>query len=167
MENFAHKLENLFEEKFLLYKMLNLAVEQEKNYIVDMDVDSLWKMTDRKNQLASEIVQIRNQILCLLKDNKVLPNMELKSFNLVDIITGLPFPSKMKSGLKKIKTDLDIVKRDLESLASENRRYTNEYLSVINGIFTTIISSENREQYTNSGLISKDNEAKSLIRAEV
>ena len=49
-----------------------------------------------------------------------------------------------------------MVKAELAALASENKRYINEYLSVINGIFTTITDSENREQYTNAGMVLKD-----------
>ena len=167
MEKFAYKLENLFQEKFFLYKELKKVLEKEKDYIVEIDVDSLWKMTDRKNQIASEIEQIRGRILSLVEENKIPLDMGLKPFNLSHVVNCLPFPAKIKSDLKKVKVKLDIIKEDLASLASENKRYTNEYLSVIDGIFATITGSESRELYTNAGMVLKDKTEKYLIRAEV
>jgi len=167
MEKFADKLEDMFQEKLLVYKELKKVLEQEKNYITDIDVDSLWKMTDRKKQLASEIEQIRGRILCLLEENNVSLNMRLKIFNLSHIINGLPLSPNIKSGLKKVKVKLDIIKEDLAGLAAGNKQYTNEYLSVINGIFVTITGSKNKELYTNAGIVLEDKAKKYLIRAEV
>jgi len=167
MEKFADKLEDMFQEKLLVYKELRKIVEQEKKYITDIEVDSLWKMTNRKKQLASEIEQIREKILCLLGENNISFNMESNGFNISHVINCLPFPPKIKSNLEKIKVKLDIVKKELTGIASENKRYTNEYLSVINGIFVTITGSENRELYTNAGMVLDDKAKKHLIRAEV
>ena len=157
----------MFQEKLLVYKELKKILEQEKDYITDIDVGSLWKMTDRKKQLASEIEQIRGRILCLLEENNVSLSMKSKFFNLANIINGLPCPSKIKYSIKKVKVELDIIKEDLAGLAASNKQYTNEYLSVINGIFATITGSENRELYTNAGMVLEDKAKKYLIRAEV
>lgn len=167
MEKFADKIKNMCREKLVLYKELQDIFEQEKNYIVDMDVDSLWKMTDRKKQLALKIEEIREKIFCLLEENNVPLNSELKFFNLSHVIHCLPFSLKIKSDLKKIKIDLDIVKKQLASLTSENKRYAGEYLSVIDGVFATLISSETKEQYNNTGTMLKDKTEKYFIRAEV
>lgn len=166
MEKFADKIEDMFQEKLSLYKALKTVLEQEKKYIVDLDVDYLWKMTDRKNQLALEIEQIRDRILCLLEENKVPLNMGPEPFSLFRVINCLPFSATIKSELKKVKTELDMIKQELAGLASENKRYANEYLSVINGIFATITGSENQDHYTNAGLVLKDKTEKHLIRAK-
>jgi len=167
MEKFIHKLENLFQKKLSLYKILKEVFEQERKYIVDMDVDSLWKITDRKKQLASEIERIREEILSLLEEKKVPLNKGENGFSLLQSINSLPFSVKIKSDLKKVKVQLDITKEELAVLALENKRYINEYLSVINGIFATITESENSESYTKTGMASKGNNKKHLIRAQV
>jgi len=167
MEKFAYNLENMFQEKLLLFKELEKILEQEKNYIVDMDVDSLWKVTERKNQIALEIEQIREGILDLIEKNNITLNMGPKFLSLSYVINSLPFSAKLKLNLKKIKVQLDTVKEELTSLASENKRYADEYLSVINDIFSTITGSENQGQYTNSGRVLKDKTEKYLVRAEV
>jgi hypothetical protein len=167
MEQFAYTLEKMLQEKLQVYKELKKIFEQEKNYIVDMDIDSLWRMADGKNQMASEIESIRERILCLLGESKISFNIDLKTFSVSSVIDCLPIPVRSKSVFKKIKIELDILKKDLTVIASENKRYTNEYLSVINGVFATITASKNREQYSNAGYVMENEAPKHLIKAEV
>jgi len=167
MEKFACEIEKLLQNKLLLYKELKKIVEQEKIHIVDMNVDSLWKITDRKKLLASEIVQIREQILSLIEEEKVSLDMEANTFSLSQTINCLPFPIKEKSDLKKSILKLEIVKEELAGLASENKRYTNEYLAVIKGIFVTIRDTGNEEAYNDAGKVLTEGSRKTLIRVEV
>ena len=167
MEKFADTLKDMFQEKLSLYKALKTVCEQEKKYIIDMDVNSLWKTADEKNQLALKIEGVRKMILKLLEENPVRLNMGIESFGLSRIIDVLPFSKTIKFELKKMKIEMDILKQALAVLASENKRYTNEYLSVIDGIFATITGSENRDHYTRAGLVLKEKTEKYLIRAKV
>jgi hypothetical protein len=167
MEKFACEMEKLLEEKLALYKELKKIVAQEKNHIVDMNVDSLWKMTDRKKQLASEIVQIREQILFVLEEKKILLEMDANTFSLSRIINCLPVCVKTKSEFIKIKIRIEIVKQALSGLASENKRYTNEYLSVIRGIVATITDAGNKEAYTRAGKVLTEGSRNKLLRVEV
>lgn len=167
MEKFACEIEKLLQEKLLLYKELKKMIEQEKKHIVDMNVDSLWKITDRKKQIASEIVQIRERIVSLLEEKKIPLDMEATAFSLTQIINCLPLSEKIKSDFKQIKIKLEIVKEELSGLASENKRYTNEYLAVIKGIFATIRDTGNEEAYNNAGKVLTEGSQKTLIRVEV
>lgn len=167
MEKFACEMEKLLQKKLVLYKELKKIVEQEKKHIVDMNVDSLWKITDRKKQLVSEIVQIREQILSFLKEKKFLLDMEVNTFSLSQIINCLPFSVKIKSDFKEIKIKIEIIKEELTGLASENKRYTNEYLAVIKGIFATIRDTGNEDAYNNAGKVLTEGSRKTLIRVEV
>ncbi len=167
MEKFACEIENMLQEKLLIYKELKKIVEQEKNYIVDMNVDSLWEMAGQKKQLASEIVQIRGRIISLFQENKIDLNMAENAFSLSQIVNCLPVPANIKSDVKNIKVKLEIVKEELTGLVSENKRYTNEYLSVIHGIFATITGDEKKEAYNNAGKVLTEGFRKTLLRVEV
>jgi FlgN protein len=167
MEKFAYTLEDMFQKMLLLYKELKEILIQETKHIVDMDVDSLWKITDGKNQLASEIDQLRVEIFSLLEENHIPLNQGQKNFGMSQIINSLPFQPGMKSGLKKIKIELDIVKEELTGLVSGNKHYITENLSVISGVFATITGSDTEPQYGKTGMVLKNQTGKSLIRAEV
>lgn len=167
MEKFACEIENMLQEKLLLYKELKKIVEQEKKDIVEMNVDSLWKRVDRKKQLTLEIVQIRGRMVSLFKEKQIPLDMEKEAFSLSQIINCLPVSAKIKSDFKKIKIQLEIAKEELTSISLENKRYTNEYLSVINGIFATITGAEKKEAYNKAGNVLTQNPRKTLIRVEV
>jgi len=167
MEKFAYKLEDMFQEMLLLYKELKEGLVQETKHIVDMDVDSLWKITDRKKQLTSKIDRVQEDIFSLLEQNHIPLSKGGESFGMSQIISSLSFPPDMKSGLKKIKVELDILKEELAGLVSGNRKYINDYLSVISGVFATITGSDTKPQYGNTGMVLKNKAEKHLIRAEV
>lgn len=167
MEKLADKIQDMFQTMMLLYKELKMLLEQEKNHIVEMDLDALWKTTDRKKQIAIEITQIKDQLRQMFEKNKNGPDKTDKPFSLSHAINGLALGQRSKSGLKQTGLELKILQQELAALASANQRYTREYLSVINGIFATITGAEHREKYTSGGKILKDNAPKNLIRAEV
>jgi hypothetical protein len=167
MEKIACEIEKLQIEKLVLYKELKKMFEQEKIHIVDMNVDSLWKTTNRKKQLASEIVQVRERIVSFFEEKKIPLDMEANAFCLSQIVNCLPLSNKIKSDLKKINIKLELVKKELSGLASENKRYTNEYLSVIKGIVATITDAGNKEAYNNAGKILTEGPRKTLLRVEV
>lgn len=167
MEKFAYELENLFIEKLSVYKKMKTAFETEKTYLVDMDVDALWKMTDRKNQLAADIREIRERILSLFKVSQMGLDMSVEAFHSGDVIDRVPASLNIKPNLKNINVKLNTIKEELVELAALNKHYVNEHLTIINGIFSTITGSKNREQYTYSGVLSEDKAAKNIIRAEV
>lgn len=165
MEKLACDIEKMLQDKLSLFQELKKTLEQEKKYIVDMNIDSLWKTVEKKKQIASEIVQIRGRILSLFEE-EITP-LETSSFSLTRIINILPFPAKIKSDLKRIKIELELVKDALTDLVSENKRYTNQYLSVINGIFVAIVGAENKKAYNNAGKVLKEDPLKTLIRIDV
>ncbi len=167
MENLAYDIKHLIQEKLFLYGELKKILEQERKYIGDMDVAALWRMTDQKNQIVMKIEQKREQILLIFEAQKTLQKMGLDSFSLTDVINGLPFPVIVKSDLKKIKVQLDILKKELVGMAFENKRHANEHLEVVNGIFETIVDSEHLEKYSNQGQTLKNKDGKSFLRAEV
>ena len=67
MEKIAHKVNDMLEEKLCFYKELQNVLEEEKGYLIDMDVDSLWKTIARKKQITLKIKAIRQQIINLLE----------------------------------------------------------------------------------------------------
>ena len=167
MEKFADQIQEMFYAKVLLFKELKKILEQEKNHIVEMNLEALWKTTDRKKQIAVEITQIKDQLRRLFEENKSCPEKGDKNFSISHAINGLALGERSKSDLNQTCTELKILKQELAGLASANKRYTSEYLSVIHGIFATITGTENREKYTSAGRILKDKDQKYFIRAEV
>ena len=167
MEKFADEIKDFFQEKMQLYQTLKKVLEQEKKCIFDIDVEFLWDISERKNQLVTQIQSLRESLSALLEDHHISIPENRMALDFSQIIKSLPFDEEIKSQLKKEKVKLDLLKSEISDLAKENRRYVNEHLSIISDIFSTVVNSGNNDQYNPFGKISNNASAKRLIREEV
>lgn len=159
MEKIAGTIPDLFEEELGVYRTLRAVIEQEKAYIIDMDINGLWASVDRKKELVAAIERIRERIRTLLPENS--------RQGLAGMIGGLPLKPAEKSRLKALGIAVDACKQEIVRLAGENKRYITEYLSVIDGIFSTVVNLKNREQYGKGGTMQRPKDQPPLIRARV
>ncbi len=167
MEKFADEIERLLEEKLSLYKKLIGILETEKTYIADMDVDSLWVATSQKKSLAISIEGTKQNIRSLFGEIYSGLDMDVRSFSLSRLIKFLNVSSEKRDELDKIRLAINTCKSDISGMASENKQFINEYLAIINGIFSTIMDTADRKGYNNSGAVLKQNTTNRLISAEV
>ena len=167
MEKFSGTLEDLFQDKLLIYQELKTIIEEERDYISALDVDSLWKMAERKKQLALQIEDRRSRIIDLIQKHRMPIEMTVGTFNTTRIIQEYPVPEKFKFGLKSLNVQLNTVKKEITVLGTNNRQFVNEHLSIVDGIFATITGVENGKRYNRNGMVYNNPDDKPLIRAAV
>ena len=167
MEKIADNISGLLEDTLDLYQELRHLLEAEKKYIVEMDVQKLWKATDKKKTLANSLETVIEKILGQAKQYASHLEMTVTSFQVREIVSALPLTMRVKSKLKSIGNKIDACKHEIFLLANENKRYISEYLSVIDGIFATVVRPPAQEQYSQSGRILSSNDQNCLINAEV
>ncbi|MEA1968363.1 MAG: hypothetical protein U9N77_09095 [Thermodesulfobacteriota bacterium] len=167
MENFAYKIEDYLQKKLLLYHELTLILKQEKEFIVDMDTEALWVSCSKKKELTAEIERVRSSILYLLDESHVEHGMDVRAFSLTALIRLLPVPAKIKSDLGKTRLAINLIKDELHGIASENRTYVREYLSVIDGIMSNFAEPVLNGCYSFLGYMCKAGNSNALINAEV
>jgi len=167
MEKFTEKITGLLQDKLSLYQDLRNVIESEKKYVVEMDVESLWTAVEQKKQLVSAIEQLIETILARFKEQLYQIDMDTGSFQMSKLIDALPLPLRAKSELKKIGLSIDACKNEISLMAIENKRYITEYLTVIDGIFSTVVSTTVKKQYSPSGHIIPGKETHHLFDAEV
>ncbi len=167
MEILADTIENLLNNELVLYKELQSILEKEKRYIVDMDIDSLWKTVAQKQQIAMELESLNKKMVKLLKTRAVELSMDSSSLQLSDYIKKLPVSQKVKSKLRTIKLGLETYKKNVSILWLANKTYISESLAVINNIVSTVVDKVNKEQYNNCGNLLENKEKKRFISAEV
>ncbi|MBF0111485.1 MAG: hypothetical protein HQK74_01980, partial [Desulfamplus sp.] len=61
---FAYNIEKLLQKKLAVYSELTALLESEKNYIVKMDVNSLWSASTRKKEA------VYSELTALLESEK-------------------------------------------------------------------------------------------------
>ncbi len=167
MEKFADKIEQLLQKKLSLYEKIQNILLDEKAYIVDMNVDALWDTTSKKKSLSLSIEAIRHEITCLFNEFYSGLEMDTQAMKLSEVIKMLNVSSEKKSNLKKIVMAIDTLKDDIGMLASNNKNFISEYLSVIDGVFSTVLKRDNKKKYNNSGIVAQDSSNSLLINAEV
>ena len=167
MENFTPAMETLLTEKLQLYRRLNQLLIDERQAIVNIDVDTLWENAEKKKELAGNIRQLRRQILDLVSQESGFTDMTEASFSLAYLIRTLPISSEDRALLRKLTRCLDDEKNQLAQSASDNKKYVDEYLSVIDEIMGAAVDNSGNTQYTHFGAVPDSKMQKCLIHARV
>jgi len=153
METFAYNIEKLLQKKLKIYSELASLMEAETGYIVKMDVNSLWRASTRKKELASEIERLRNSIIFLLSEKQIDHGaMEVRNFDVSHLISILPLSSRNKAELEMVKIAIEGKKNEIRQTASSNRKYIQEYLGVIDGVISTITGNVKQHSYGRRGV---------------
>ncbi len=167
MEKITPKIESCFYEKLDLYQRLNQLLTNERQAIVNIDVETLWKNSDKKKDMAEKIQTIRRKLLDLVHKAYGVNDMDTRSFSMSYFIRTIPLPQDEKQRLRRIKLAIDKEKNQLAQAAIDNKKYVNEYLSVIDEIMAAAVDSSANAQYTNHGTVPGSKTQRCLIHAEV
>lgn len=168
MEDFTDQMTDMLHEKLACYRQLSTVVNEERDHIVSMAVDALWKTAEQKKQLAARIEQIREKILTLLETTfPDAVDMNTRTFSLGLLIRSLPLAEVTKKGLKTLKQDIECEKRRVAELASQNRGYVSKYLTAIDDIMSIVTDNRKERRYTDYGHLANNRKSNCLFSAEV
>jgi len=167
MEKIAGDMSGLLHETLEKYRELKGILVTEKKIIIEMDVKKLWDSTDKKKTLVQSIESLITTILDRVKNYASHFEMDARSFRVKDVVSALPLRMKIKSKLKALGLKIDALKHEIALLAHENKRYIVEYLSVIDGIFSTVRQRPDQDQYSPYGRMLEPTETRRLIHTEV
>ncbi|MFH2060647.1 MAG: flagellar export chaperone FlgN [Pseudomonadota bacterium] len=167
MENFTANIENLLNKKLSLYRQINDLLKEEREYIVSMDVTSLWKSSDQKKQLTDQIQAVKKEVLTSLKGRLNIDNLDIRSFSISYLIRVMPLSKPEKNRFRQVKLAIDIEKDELKQVAIDNKKYVQEYLLVIDDIMSVFVDNSKQAQYSHTGTMPSTKNSNCLIHAEV
>ncbi|MCG8687089.1 MAG: flagellar export chaperone FlgN [Desulfobacterales bacterium] len=167
MEKIAYEIQDLLQEKLSCYRQLCLVLDKEKKAIGSIDLDTLWETTKSKKEMTSRIEGLRNSILSLLRGSFLDMDMDVNTFSLAFLVNNLPLSDRTKSGLRKIKSDIDRAKDQVVHQAKANQIQVRKYLSVVDDIMSVVGDNSSQAQYTGAGVIPGQKKNNCLFRAEV
>ncbi|MBW1698327.1 MAG: flagellar export chaperone FlgN [Deltaproteobacteria bacterium] len=136
MKRNGSTIETLFHEKILLYRDLLETLKQEKESIFKIDVDALWRISDKKQRIASEIEGVRRKILDQLAKASIPHGMDVTTFQVGKILSVLP--DTLSQRLRKAHVTLVSLKNEVQNRLEENKGYVGEYLSVLDELIGII-----------------------------
>ena len=167
MEEIAHEIEKKVEQKDALYGGLITLLETERQHIVDMEVDALWKCAEEKKRISLEIVTLRHQILALAEAALGETGMDAQSFSLDRLLKGLPIPAAPRRHLKQLRISINTRKTEIAQRSKDNQLHVREYLSVIDDIMALAVADTSTAQYNPMGHMPGPKQSHRLIHAEV
>jgi len=100
MQKQIKMLENFFCDKILLYQELVEYLKKERDYLTKTDMDVLWEVSAKKQDIVFHIEIIREKILAALSELSVEHGMDVSSFSLAKVVSLIP--SAQRVGLRKM-----------------------------------------------------------------
>ncbi len=167
MEKFAWKVEKLLLENLSLFKELKEVFLKERDCIVNIDIESLWKIIKQKKEIGLAIALLREKFFSIFEECSVQTDTDIKSFTLAKVIKTLSVPDKIKSGFFKLKARIETEQDDIKAIAHANSQHVNSYLLVIDDVFSTIMNVTEENQYKGSGAVANCKKGNCLLRQEV
>ena len=124
-------LETLFFKKIMLYNDLLNYFKEEREYLINIDLDKLWKISKEKEKACSEIISIRQEILSVMGSKE-----DNRSFNLNRIMKYIPL--KFKTEFQNLYLKILKLKSEIEILRTQNMTVIDDSLNFMDEIITII-----------------------------
>jgi len=150
MENDVIRLvEKLFFKKIMLYNDLLHYLKEERESLISIDLDKLWRISKEKENICSEIASTRQEIISAVHSKE-----DQKSFNLNRIMEFIP--GKFKAEFQKLYLRILKMKSEIEVLRIQNMTFIDDSLNFMDEIISIISGqTESRIVYNDKCRFSK------------
>lgn len=167
MEKITHTIQEMLQEKLSLYTELNKILTKERAFIVDMNVNSLWKSTEEKKQLIYKIEIVKERLRTFMKEASGKMSEDLTPLTFSEILKELPVHKKDKALLARVNSDIENQKNRIAIISRENKKYITDYLTIVDDIFLAVMDQKTEKKYSKAGSVLKNINNNYLINAEV
>ena len=134
-------VEKLFYKKIMLYNDLLHYLKEERESLISIDLDKLWRISKEKEQTCSDIESTRQEINAAVNSKE-----DQKSFNLNRIMKFIPL--KFKAEFQKLYLRILKIKGEIEVLRIQNMNFIDDSLTFMDEIISIITGeSESRLIY--------------------
>lgn len=132
MENDVIRLvEKLFFKKIMLYNDLLHYFKEERESLISIDLDKLWRISKEKEKACSEIASTRQDIMSAVGSKE-----DHKLFNLNRILECIP--GKFKAEFQKLYLRILKIKGEIEVLRIQNMTFIDDSLNFMDEIISII-----------------------------
>lgn len=141
-DNTLKSLEELFYQKIMLYNDLLNCFKEERESLVNIDMEKLWAISKEKEELGQRINSTRQEIISLLG-----LDIDLKSFSAAHIFKIIPDTKKPQ--LQKLTMAIVKLKDEIEVLRSENMNFIDDSLNFLDEMIAILTGNEKQKETYN------------------
>lgn len=125
-------VENLLHQKILLYSDLLHCFKQERESLIQVDLDELWRVSKEKEETGQKISGLRQEIMSVL-----FPERK-KKFSMDAIMRSMPKVHRVKFHqlwlrLIKLKSEIEGLRRDNVTYLNDSISFLDEMISILTG----------------------------------
>jgi flagellar biosynthesis/type III secretory pathway chaperone len=132
-EKIMQSLENLIYEKIILYHDLLQCLEKERETLIKIDMDDLWEISKKKEEICSRISVIRQEIMSTL-DLEMDPE-DYRPSRIFEFIPRTDRARFQQSYVRLIdlKSEIEAIRKENMILINDSLQFLDEMVSVITG----------------------------------
>lgn len=150
-DTIVQSIEKLICDKILLYNDLLHCFMEERDSLINIDLDKLWRISEEKEEICSKIDSIRQEIISAAN-----PSADQETFDPNQILGMIPRENKPK--FRQLYQTLIRLNDEVQALRKENMLFVNdslnfldEMISIITGHTESKIMYNNKRHITESG----------------
>lgn len=151
MTKLTNEIKVIMEKKKNFFLILLETLEEEKEILKSSDLDALWKLNHKKNDLALDIENTRKNLIELLHRFGMVNDLDEKKFSLEEFL-NLFTDLEEYDDISKICQDLSLVKSKVYETQRVNKMFVEEYLGILEELVTVITGSGNNKTYSRQSI---------------
>ena len=126
-------IEKLFYKKIMLYNDLLHYFKEERESLINIDLDKLWKISTKKEEVCSKIESTRQAVISAVNKTN-----DQKPFNLNRIMEYIPREcrekfQKLYLRIIKLKSEINVIREENMSFMDDSLQFLDEMISIITG----------------------------------
>ncbi|MDY7037218.1 MAG: flagellar export chaperone FlgN [Thermodesulfobacteriota bacterium] len=130
-EVIIQSIEKLFYEKILLYNDLLLCFMNEREALINIDLDKLWRISIEKEETCAKIKSVKQEIISAMNSETDQNHLDLN-------LTSEIIPKKKRVNFQKLNRTLIKLKSEIEVMRKENMIHINESLHFLDEMISII-----------------------------
>jgi hypothetical protein len=142
-------IENHFYNKILLYDDLLHCFLEERDSLINLNLEKLWRISKEKTQICSRIESIRQEILSTVNKDANQNKFDLNSIPDLAPLENKPKFHKLFIRLIRLKAEIEALRKENMSYIDDSLRFLDEMVSIITG------DTKARVVYNNKRYLSK------------
>lgn len=153
-------IEKLFYKKIMLYNDLLHCFKAERESLIRIDLDKLWKISKDKEAICTNIHNARQKIISALDLREDKPSFNLN--RTMDLI-----PKEFKAEFQKLYLRLIKLKSEIEVLRKQNMVFIDDSLEFLDEMIAILTGNNRSEIVYNQRCHYKKSSSYSLLSREV
>ena len=154
------KMETFFHKQILLYSSLLDCLKTERGHLASLDLNGLWDVSKAKDDLCARIISVRRQITSV-----AMTGVDPRSPSYEDVIDAVS--AEGREGLRRLLSQLDVLKQEVEAYRRENVAFIDESLAFIDELIMNLSGGAHAQNVYDNRCRMRKTGSRTLLMREV